>query len=164
MFTTNTNFTFKQNVDFVADHPETNSNAVQTFTYLYHQIKDRGYSSQNNTTLARKVKISERTIARCLNVLERLGFITREGLGYNRRVLLGAACKLTSRIYHKIKQVKKNLTNSARKIAGLSHNGKYIKITSNNNNRFSVTELCQIRWYENNPHVKVSEEDLYLFT
>lgn len=160
----NSNIIFAQLPSVVLNCPSLNSNAKLVFTVIYEILKEKGVARHRNKTIAKRLGISEKTVSRSIQKLVKFGFLICQGNSFTRKFFLGAICKLAQHAYTKIKQKKKNLFSRDKRKGKTGRNDQHTKnLPTYINNGFSIAELQQIKWYKDNPHVKISAEDKYLF-
>ena len=158
------NHIFTQIPNIVLNHPELSSNDKIILVILYDVIKDKGNTKHRNRTISLKAGLSERTVARSLNKLERLGFIVRRGLSFTRQFFLGMAFKLSKAIYTKIKQCEKILHRRDKSAGKLRQGGIYNKnLPTRDKERLTLEDMQMLKWYKNNPWANIKASDQYLF-
>ena len=75
----------------VANHPDISGDHIFLFMRIYDRLRQPGINDWNKTNeeLSKLINVSESVLKRKLNDLEEWGFLTRRGLGANRKFLLG---------------------------------------------------------------------------
>ncbi len=164
MSNTNAKHIFKQMPDVAFSHPDMDGSCTRVFMVVYDVAKDKGCAHHRNQTIARLTGLSERTVARCLNKLERMGLLIRQGMSFTRKFTLGPLLKLSTALYTKVKQVKKNLSTYAKSSPKHRHSGIHTKSSPTNiNSDISLEDISLIRWYKSNPSVAVPKGLQHLF-
>ena len=69
----------------ISKHPSMTNDAEIVFKHLYKILKDKPTCIYSNEALLIASRISRKTLDRCLNLLEKIGAITRSGFKQNRR-------------------------------------------------------------------------------